>query len=137
MSQGKVETLVSYNMYWGGFVYNSSPEPFMGPKTIAGGRYQGVRTSKLLLCDTMTFWGLVPNAWWLAHPTKDSSDEGQFYSLNDSLWWRIALFNDVPENLPLNAAYVDGSVVRYYSDEAYNVAPNNTLHIFYIPSDWK
>ena len=133
-----VETLLSYNMFWGGFEYPNSVDNFAGPKTMSGKQASGRRVSNLLVCDVMTFWGWQSEAWWLSHPADNSSPKGEFYSTNDVLWWRYRPYDDIPKDLSMNAGYVDGHVERYNSDETVNMsAESATSHLFYIPQNWK
>lgn len=135
-----VETLVSYNMFWGGFEYPDAPYYFVGPKKVssAGSHLNRRWYSRLLVSDVMTFWGWWSDAWWLSHPSENSVAEGEFYSLNDLLWWDYAAYIEVPEIPRMFGGYVDGHVEGYTSEQTMNMSsPSATSHLFYIPEDWK
>jgi prepilin-type N-terminal cleavage/methylation domain-containing protein/prepilin-type processing-associated H-X9-DG protein len=130
-------TLTSYNMYWGGYEYPNIN--FKGPKTIAGSRYKGKRTSKLLVHDVMSYW--LNDMWMVAHPTDDTDyppkEDPVYGNLVAVLWFRYTINIDKPQDLRMNAGYVDGHVESYYSEETVWAQSPGYEHKFYIPKAWE
>ncbi len=127
-------TLCSYNLLWGGYSFNHtgslSGANFVGPIKISNIKRGGAR---LLVSDIMSSW--FNNTWFLSHPGKESVFQMQkdpiFGNDVSVLWARYGSFSDVPEDIPLNAGYIDGHVERYISDST------EFFGGFFIPCDWR
>jgi prepilin-type N-terminal cleavage/methylation domain-containing protein len=110
---GIVSVDCTYMLLWNyqGFDNDLSPTRFIGPgsdkKNAAG----------LLICDVMFYtnnWiDPADRTWALTHPFKGASkdDDEIYYLLYDNE------MDDMPKDVRFNAGYVDGSVIRFISDQ--------------------
>lgn len=142
-------SLTSYNLYWGGYQFTSSPIAggldFIGPDKGAKGE------ANLLISDSVFNWGVAVGRpeWWLAH--KPSKGSGQFlgYDYDPTPWknycgvfWLYIPSQTVTGPLPnemremkMNAGYTDGSVVRFSGADTSIVWSED--YLYYIPRKWR
>lgn len=135
-------TLVSYNMFWGGYTFGPTPGS-MSEKIFTGPKKGSDKAAKLLVSDVMS-WHL-DGRWALSHKSK--SDGGyvlEFDSFgNDwSNFWSLESVTNTEtgrQEFPksykakLNGGYVDGHVERYSSDD---VDVFEGICDFYLPLKW-
>ena len=133
----------SYNIFWGGYEFGgSSPavdRGFKGPTGVGS-----KKSATLLLTDVMSYRKNTDD-WWFSHKNRSNSETYQqyrdpTYNIDISMIWYTAQGQraqyDVPKGLKMNAAYLDGSVDRYTSDDV--TYGNGTQGSnFYIPTRWK
>lgn len=133
---GSSTTQVSYNMFWGGFEFPTIE--FKGPDGVDAGR----KVSKLMMSDVMSYWGRM-ELWWLSHrPDKGDRAKLDYDPLGgtiniEMLWTYYGGPTEVPEDLKMNAGYIDGSVDRYTEKETIIAQSPGYSHLFYLPKRWR
>jgi len=131
-----LQTLVSYNMFWGG--YTLPDIDFVGPRTGSGGR----GTSRLLVSDVLSWWEKEGGVWFTSHPTRNSVAPPEVDPVNGNyvelIWWEPDSNYTDPPTLDLNAGYTDGHVERYHTDSSIDAgAGGHGPPHFYITKDWR
>ena len=128
-------TLVSYNMFWGGYTFGANQGSDSG-KTFTGPKKGSSKAAKLLVSDVMS-WHL-DQRWALSHKDKQGGFVLEFDSFeNDwsNFWSLNADRYEFPKNYKskMNAGYVDGSVERFTSEE---VDRFKLSCDFFLPRKW-
>ncbi len=141
-------TLTSYNLYWGGYKFLSG---IYGGAEFIGPTGKGTKgENNLLLSDCIFNWGRIVSRpeWWLSH--KPSKGSGQFQDYDSdpifgnycAEYWIYEPASTITGPLPaemqemkMNAAYTDGSVVRYSGANTSIVW--TTDNYYYIPKKWR
>ena len=133
----------SYNIFWGGWEFAgggpAADRGFKGPTGV-----DSKKTANLILTDVMSYRANSQD-WWFSHKNRANPEAMQApggrdptYNIDISMiWWTDQRpQGDIPKGLKMNAAYLDGSVSRYSSDDVtYGNGRNNAN--FYIPTKWK